>query len=66
MSGESIKDKLPDGIFLFVDNSVNQTNYISYYMTQRDENIWDGRIHTLLWKAARIGSICGKTCVTQA
>ena len=40
--GESIKDKLPDGVFPFVDNSVNQANYISYFMTQRDEDIWDG------------------------
>lgn len=40
--GESIKDKLPDGVFPFVDNSVNQANYISYYMTSRDEKIWDG------------------------
>ena len=40
--GESIKDKLPDGVFPFVDNSVNTANYLSYFMTQRDEPIWDG------------------------
>jgi len=40
--GESIKDKLPDGVFPFVDNSVNQANFLSYYMTSRGESIWDG------------------------
>ena len=40
--GKSIKDKLPDGVFPFVDNSVNSANFISYFMTQRGEPIWDG------------------------
>lgn len=40
--GKSIKDKLPEGVFPFVDNSVNTANYLSYFMTQRNEAIWDG------------------------
>jgi len=40
--GASIKDLLPDGVSPFVDNSVNQANFISYYMNQRGEGIWDG------------------------
>ena len=38
--GEQIKPLLPDGVFPFVDNSVNQTNYFSYFMQQRNEPIW--------------------------
>ena len=38
--GRSIKDKLPEGVFPFVDNSANQANYVSYFMTQRGEPIW--------------------------
>lgn len=40
--GRSIKDLLPDGVFPFVDNSVNQANFLSYFMNQRGEGIWDG------------------------
>lgn len=40
--GNSIKDLLPEGVFPFVDNSVSQANFISYYMNQRGEGIWDG------------------------
>ncbi len=40
--GNSIKDLLPEGTFPFVDNSVSQANFISYFMNQRGEGIWDG------------------------
>lgn len=35
-----IKDKLPEGVYPFVDNSVNQANYISYFFRQIDEPLW--------------------------
>lgn len=38
--GESIKDKLPEGVFPFTDNSVNTANYFSYFLTQRGEELY--------------------------
>ncbi|HHV09666.1 MAG TPA: extracellular solute-binding protein [Clostridiales bacterium] len=38
--GKEIKDKLPDGVYPFVDNSVNQANYLSYFFRQIDEPLW--------------------------
>jgi multiple sugar transport system substrate-binding protein len=38
--GDQIAPLLPDGVWPFVDNSVNQANYISYFFQQRDEPIW--------------------------
>lgn len=37
---EEIKDLLPDGVYPFVDNSVNQANYLSYYYQQNGEPLW--------------------------
>lgn len=38
--GEEIAPLLPEGVFPFVDNSVNQANYISYYYQQHDQPLW--------------------------
>lgn len=38
--GEEIKPLLPEGVFPFVDNSVNQANYLSYYYQQNGEPLW--------------------------
>ena len=38
--GEAIKDLLPEGVYPFVDNSVNQANYVSYFFQQNGEPLW--------------------------
>jgi multiple sugar transport system substrate-binding protein len=38
--GKDIKDKLPEGVAPFVDNSTNQANYLSYFYTQEGTPIW--------------------------
>ncbi|MDR1558693.1 MAG: extracellular solute-binding protein [Clostridiales bacterium] len=38
--GEELKDKLPAGVFPFVDNSTNQANYLSYYLRQEGTPLW--------------------------
>ncbi|MDR1913506.1 MAG: extracellular solute-binding protein [Clostridiales bacterium] len=38
--GRKIKPLLPEGVFPFVDNSVNQANYLSYYSRQINEPMW--------------------------
>ncbi|MDR1439721.1 MAG: sugar ABC transporter substrate-binding protein [Clostridiales bacterium] len=44
--GEQIKPLLPAGVFPFVDNSVNQANYISYYFRQIDEPLWTAELES--------------------
>ncbi len=38
--GKELKAKLPSGVFPFVDNSTNQTNYMSYFYAQQGTKIW--------------------------
>ena len=38
--GEELKAALPDGVASFVDNSMNQANYLSYFYTQQGTPIW--------------------------
>lgn len=44
--GRVLRDLLPDNVFPFVDNSVNQANYISYFMLQRGEPIWTAELES--------------------
>lgn len=37
---EEIKPLLPEGVFPFVDNSVNTANYLSYFYQQNGEPLW--------------------------
>jgi multiple sugar transport system substrate-binding protein len=38
--GKVLKAKLPDGVAPFVDNSMNQANYLSYFYTQEGTPLW--------------------------
>ncbi|WP_119066385.1 ABC transporter substrate-binding protein [Aggregatilinea lenta] len=38
--GAELKAALPDGVAPFVDNSMNQANYLSYFYTQQGTPIW--------------------------
>ncbi len=38
--GRELKDKLPEGVAPFVDNSTNQANYLSYFYTQQGTDLW--------------------------
>jgi multiple sugar transport system substrate-binding protein len=38
--GKELKDKLPEGVWPFVDNSTNQANYLSYFARQQGTPIW--------------------------
>lgn len=38
--GAELKEKLPEGVAPFVDNSTNQANYLSYFYTQLGTPIW--------------------------
>jgi ABC-type glycerol-3-phosphate transport system substrate-binding protein len=38
--GKELKDKLPDGVASFVDNSTNQANYLSYFYRQQGTPLW--------------------------
>src|SRR5690606_39378108 len=38
--GRELKEKLPEGVAPFVDNSTNQANYLSYFYTQLGTPIW--------------------------
>ncbi len=38
--GTELKAKLPEGVAPFVDNSMNQANYLSYFYTQQGTPIW--------------------------
>ena len=38
--GRELKDKLPDGVWPFVDNSTNQANYLSYFYRQQGTPLW--------------------------
>lgn len=38
--GRELKEKLPEGVAPFVDNSTNQANYLSYFYTQQGTPIW--------------------------
>ncbi|QPC84973.1 extracellular solute-binding protein [Phototrophicus methaneseepsis] len=38
--GRTLKEALPEGVAPFVDNSMNQANYLSYFYTQQGEPIW--------------------------
>lgn len=38
--GTELKEKLPEGVAPFVDNSTNQANYLSYFYTQEGTPIW--------------------------
>ncbi|MDR2044630.1 MAG: extracellular solute-binding protein [Clostridium sp.] len=44
--GKDIKDKLPEGVYPFADNATNQANFISYFLTQNGETIYDGTTTT--------------------
>jgi multiple sugar transport system substrate-binding protein len=38
--GRELKEKLPEGVWPFVDNSTNQANYLSYYYRQQGTPLW--------------------------
>lgn len=38
--GKALKEKLPEGVTPFVDNSTNQANYLSYFYTQEGTPLW--------------------------
>jgi multiple sugar transport system substrate-binding protein len=38
--GRELKAALPEGVAPFVDNSMNQANYLSYFFTQQGTPIW--------------------------
>lgn len=38
--GTALKENLPEGVAPFVDNSMNQANYLSYFYTQQGTDIW--------------------------
>jgi multiple sugar transport system substrate-binding protein len=38
--GRELKEKLPEGVWPFVDNSTNQANYLSYFSRQQGTPIW--------------------------
>jgi len=38
--GKSLKEKLPEGVAPFVDNSTNQANYLSYFYNQEGTPLW--------------------------
>ncbi|MCO6453608.1 MAG: extracellular solute-binding protein [Caldilineales bacterium] len=38
--GRELKDKLPEGVAPFVDNSTNQANYLSYFYRQQGTPLW--------------------------
>lgn len=38
----AVAPKLPPGIFPLVDNSLNQSNYFSYFLAQEGTPLWDG------------------------
>lgn len=38
--GKELKDKLPEGVAPFVDNSTNQANYLSYFYRQEGTPLW--------------------------
>jgi multiple sugar transport system substrate-binding protein len=38
--GRELNEALPDGVFPFVDNSMNTANYMSYFFTQQGTPIW--------------------------
>lgn len=38
--GRELKDKLPEGVAPFVDNSTNTANYMSFFFTQQGTPIW--------------------------
>jgi len=38
--GRELKEKLPEGVAPFVDNSTNQANYMSYYYRQQGTPLW--------------------------
>ncbi|MBK9747630.1 MAG: extracellular solute-binding protein [Chloroflexi bacterium] len=38
--GRTLKAALPEGVAPFVDNSMNQVNYLSYFYTQQGTQLW--------------------------
>lgn len=38
--GRLLKSNLPDGVFPFVDNSMNTANYLSYFFTRQGSPVW--------------------------
>jgi multiple sugar transport system substrate-binding protein len=38
--GKELKQKLPEGVWPFVDNSTNQANYLSYFYRQQGTPVW--------------------------
>jgi multiple sugar transport system substrate-binding protein len=38
--GRELQASLPEGVAPFVDNSTNQANYLSYFYTQQDTQLW--------------------------
>ncbi|MDR0569223.1 MAG: extracellular solute-binding protein [Spirochaetaceae bacterium] len=38
-----VAPKLPAGVFPMVDNSLNQSNYFSYFLSQQGTVLWDGK-----------------------
>jgi multiple sugar transport system substrate-binding protein len=38
--GRALKEKLPEGVAPFVDNSTNTANYMSYFFTQEGTPLW--------------------------
>jgi multiple sugar transport system substrate-binding protein len=38
--GRALKEKLPEGVAPFVDNSTNTANYLSYFYTQQGTPLW--------------------------
>jgi multiple sugar transport system substrate-binding protein len=38
--GRELKEKLPEGVWPFVDNSTNQANYMTFFYRQQDTPLW--------------------------
>jgi multiple sugar transport system substrate-binding protein len=52
--GKELKAKLPAGVFPFVDNSVNQANYLSYYFRQINQPLWTSEEKTFATEAGAL------------
>jgi multiple sugar transport system substrate-binding protein len=49
----SAAPKLPPGVFPLVDNSLNQSNYFSYFLTQAGAPLWDGNATRITLEAVK-------------
>jgi multiple sugar transport system substrate-binding protein len=49
----SAAPKLPAGVFPLVDNSLNQSNYFDYFLTQEGAVLWDGNATHITLEATK-------------